>query len=146
MPRRPPSVPTSFILYLMAGLIVVGLSSLLLRFQRGLLGIVLVALTAAIAIYWVKTLSRMLRRGSWSNLLCELQEEGDQISLTAQVPGPEHKVKVELVGRKLVLRGGMGFKRTVQLPFEAILKELRYVNGIVNARLMKKEASPSPAS
>ncbi|MEM4297713.1 MAG: hypothetical protein QW815_05035, partial [Nitrososphaerota archaeon] len=71
--------------------------------------------------------------------------EGDLIDLTAQVPGPENKVKVELFGRRLVLKGGMGFQRTVKLPFEAILKELRYVNGTLNARLEKKEASPPRA-
>jgi HSP20 family molecular chaperone IbpA len=37
----------------------------------------------------------------------------------------------------------MGFKRTVKLPYEAILRELRYVNGILNAKLVRKTAHPT---
>ncbi|MEM4415966.1 MAG: hypothetical protein QXH32_08400, partial [Candidatus Caldarchaeum sp.] len=69
--------------------------------------------------------------------------EGDVVDLTAQVPGPESNVKVELLGRKLVLKGGMGFRRTVKLPYDAILRELRYVNGILNARLVKRADAPT---
>lgn len=63
------------------------------------------------------------------------------MDVTAQVPGPETKVRVELFGKKLVLIGGMGFRRTVKLPFEAMLREIRYVNGILNARLVRRTAS-----
>ena len=70
-----------------------------------------------------------------------MREEEDHLSLTAQVPGPENRVKIELVGRKLIVRGGMGFKRTLHLPFEVIIKDVRYVNGILNAKLVRKETT-----
>jgi len=134
-------MPTTFVTYMIVALVIIGIAAILLRFQRGLLGIILTALTAGLAFYWVRELNKTLRKGAWKDLLCELREEGDQLSLTAQVPGPESRVKVELVGRKLIVRGGMGFKKTVQLPFEAIIKDLRYVNGILNAKLEKKASA-----
>ncbi|MEM4374630.1 MAG: hypothetical protein QXI97_06515 [Nitrososphaerota archaeon] len=137
--------PSALIGYLIVALVIVAVFGVVLRFSTGLLGLVLGALAAGLAIYWLMEINKSLRRDGWKDFLLEIREEGDLIDLTAQVPGPENKVKVELFGRRLVLKGGMGFQRTVKLPFEAILKELRYVNGILNARLEKKEASPPRA-
>lgn len=128
---------------LMLVLVVVASLSLLVRVQTGLLGLVLGGLAAALAVYWFIALKKSLKTSSWDDYLLELRQDGDILDVTAQVPGPENKVKVELFGRKLILEGGMGFRRTVKLPFEAIVRELRYVNGILTARLVKRTAAPT---
>ncbi|MCS7110210.1 MAG: hypothetical protein NZ956_01915 [Candidatus Caldarchaeum sp.] len=128
---------------LMLVLVVVAALSLLIRVQTGLLGLVLGGLAVGLAVYWFMALRKSLQKTTWDDYLLELRQEGDVVDLTAQVPGPENKVKLELFGRKLVLQGGMGFRRTVKLPFEAIIRELRYVNGILTARLVKRTAAPT---
>lgn len=133
----------NFFAYLLLTLVVVAALSFLLRLQAGLLGLVLGGLASGLAVYWFRALRQSIASNPWDDFLLEIRHEGDVVDLTAQVPGPESKVKVELLGRKLVLIGGMGFKRTVKLPFEAILRELRYVNGILNAKLVKRTAVPT---
>ncbi|MCS7133193.1 MAG: hypothetical protein NZ921_00120 [Candidatus Caldarchaeum sp.] len=128
---------------LMLVLVVVAVLSLLIRVQTGLLGLVLGGLAVGLTAYWFMALKKSLGKSTWDDYLLELRQEGDIVDLTAQVPGPENKVKLELFGRKLVLQGGMGFRRTVKLPFEAIIRELRYVNGILTARLVKRTAAPT---
>ena len=137
--------PSAFLGYLIVALVIVAVFGFIMRFSTGLLGIILGALAAGLTIYWMMEINKSLKRDGWKDFLLEIREEGDVIDLTAQVPGPENKVKVELLGRRLVLKGGMGFQRTVKLPFEAILKELKYVNGILSAKLEKKEANPPRA-
>ncbi|MEM4303542.1 MAG: hypothetical protein QXQ70_06580 [Candidatus Caldarchaeum sp.] len=129
--------------YLLLALVVVSLLSFLLRLQAGLLGLILGGIAVGLAFYWFKALRQSFSSISWDDFLLEIRHEGDVVDLTAQVPGPESKVRVELLGRKLILTGGMGFKRTVKLPFEAILRELRYVNGILNAKLVRRTAAPT---
>ncbi|MEM2095830.1 MAG: hypothetical protein QXI02_06375 [Candidatus Caldarchaeum sp.] len=129
--------------YLLLFLVGVAVLSFMLRLQTGLLGLVLGGLAAGLAVYWFKALNKSLASSSWDDFLLEIRHEGDVVDLTAQVPGPESNVKVELFGRKLVLKGGMGFRRTVKLPYDAILRELRYVNGILNARLVKRADAPT---
>ncbi|MEM1943482.1 MAG: hypothetical protein QXO30_00890 [Candidatus Caldarchaeum sp.] len=129
--------------YLLLFLVGVAVLSFMLRLQTGLLGLVLGGLAAGLAVYWFKAFNKSLASPSWDDFLLEIRHEGDVVDLTAQVPGPESNVKVELLGRKLVLKGGMGFRRTVKLPYEAILRELRYVNGILNARLVKRADAPT---
>ncbi len=136
---RQVEVQTSFILYIIVAFVVIALAGILLRFQQGLLGIILVALTAGLAFYWVRELSKTVKKSNWGNLLCELHEEDGVISLVAQVPGPAESVKVEVMGKKLLLRGGLGFRRIVNLPFEAKLTDMRYVNGILSAKLIRRE-------
>ncbi|MDW7978609.1 MAG: hypothetical protein RMK31_08010 [Candidatus Caldarchaeum sp.] len=129
--------------YLLLLLVAVAIFSFVLRLQAGFLGIVLGGLAVGLAIYWFKALNRSLASSAWDDFLLEIQHDGDVVNLTAQVPGPESSVKVELFGRKLVLKGGMGFRRTVKLPFEAILRELRYVNGTLNAKLVRRTEAPT---
>ncbi|HID04761.1 MAG TPA: hypothetical protein EYH45_01680 [Candidatus Caldiarchaeum subterraneum] len=139
--RKQTEIPSMFILYIIVALVVIALAGILLRFQQGLLGIILVALTAGLAFYWIRELSKTVKKSDWSNLLCELHEENGVISLVAQVPGPAENVKVEVMGKKLLLRGGLGFRRIVNLPFEARLTDMRYVNGILSAKLIRREST-----
>ncbi|MEM1966084.1 MAG: hypothetical protein QW614_05790 [Candidatus Caldarchaeum sp.] len=143
MSRKPQAEGQQLFGFLLLALVVVAVLSFMLRLQAGLLGLVLGGLAVGLAVYWIKALQQSTLSAPWDDFLLEIRHEGDVVDLTAQVPGPESKVRVELLGRKLVLIGGMGFKRTVKLPFEAILRELKYVNGILNAKLVKRTAVPT---
>jgi hypothetical protein len=53
-----------------------------------------------LAIYWFKGVGQKPRhKPTGDDYLLEIRNEGDVVDLTAQVPGPENKVRVELLGR-----------------------------------------------
>jgi len=112
--------------------------SLLLRFQRGLLGLILTGILIILGFYWFKEIKRALRsERPRRDYLLEISEDDDVISLTAQVPGPEEHVSFEVLGKKILLRGGMGFSRVVKLPCKVKVLSSSYVNGILHIKLAK---------
>ncbi|RLG10491.1 MAG: hypothetical protein DRN64_02820, partial [Thaumarchaeota archaeon] len=56
-----------------------------------------------------------------------------------QVPGPESEVSFEVKGNKLLLRGGMGFRRVVKLPYRVRVLSSSYVNGILHIKLLRAD-------
>ena len=112
--------------------------SLFLRFQRGLLGLILTGILIILGFYWFKEIKRALRsERPRRDYLLEISEDDDVISLTAQVPGPEEHVSFEVLGKKILLRGGMGFSRVVKLPCKVKVLSSSYVNGILHIKLAK---------
>jgi len=112
--------------------------SLLLRFQRGLLGLILTGILVILGFYWFKEIRKALKsERPRKDYLLEISEEDDVISLTAQIPGPEEHVSFEVLGKKILLRGGMGFSRVVKLPCKVRVLSSSYVNGILHIKLAK---------
>ncbi|MCS7132147.1 MAG: hypothetical protein N3F65_00945 [Nitrososphaeria archaeon] len=113
--------------------------SLLIRLERGLLGLILTAIVIIIGFYWFREIKKAIKSGKTVRKYpLEISEEGDVINLTAQVPGPENAVSFEVSGRKLLLRGGMGFKRVIRLPYKVRVLSSSYVNGILHIRLLRE--------
>ena len=116
------------------------LLSMLLRFQRGLLGLILTAILVILGFYWFKEIWKALEQGGRTREYpLEISEEDDMISLTAQVPGPESEVSFEVKGNKLLLRGGMGFRRVVRLPYRVRVLSSSYINGILHIKLLRAD-------
>jgi len=116
------------------------LLSMLLRVQRGLLGLILTAILAVLGFYWFKEVRKALEQVERAREYpLEVSEEDDMISLTAQVPGPESEVSFEVKGNKLLLRGGMGFRRVVKLPYRVRVLSSSYVNGILHIKLLRAD-------
>lgn len=124
----------------MLGLLLLLLAvSLLMRFERGLLGIALTIAVILLGFYWFRELRKTLTRyRGVERFPFELVEEGEMILLTAQVPGPENEVEVEVAGKRLLVRGGGGFRRVIKLPYRAILLSSSYINGVLHVRLVKE--------
>jgi hypothetical protein len=126
------------------GLIVVGvILTLLVRFQRGLLGIVLGGLAATLVIYWIveirKTLKtefkvREIESGEW---IPDIIEDKDEIVIVGKVPGPREKIKVLLEENSLEVKGGLGFRKVVKLPSKIVSFNTSYTNGVLEVRLKK---------
>jgi len=130
----------SLVLFVMLILLGFLLLSMLLRVQRGLLGLILTAILAVLGFYWFKEIRRALEQvGRAREYPLEVSEEDDMISLTAQVPGPESEVSFEVKGNKLLLRGGMGFRRVVKLPYRVRVLSSSYVNGILHIKLLRAD-------
>lgn len=116
--------------------------SLLMRFERGLLGIILTAIIGLLGFYWFRELRKTVSSyRAHEKLPFEVVEEGDMIVITAQVPGPESEVSLKVRGRKLFVRGGKGFKKAVKLPYPAVLLSSSYINGVLHAKLLRATGS-----
>jgi len=114
--------------------------SLLIRLERGLLGLILSVIVIIVGFYWFKEIKKALATGrSAKEYPLEISEEDDVISLTAQVPGPEDVVSFEISGKKLLLRGGMGFKKVIKLPCRVRVLSSSYINGILHIKLVKED-------
>jgi len=114
--------------------------AILLRFQRGLLGLILTGILIILGIYWFKEIKKAFEGAKAPREYpLEISEYDDVISLTAQVPGPESEVSFEILGNKILLRGGMGFKKAVKLPYKVKVLSSSYINGILHLRLIKAD-------
>jgi len=130
----------SLLLFVMLMLLGFLLLSMLLRVQRGLLGLILTAILVVLGFYWFKEIRKALEQGGKTREYpLEISEEDDMISLTAQVPGPESEVSFEVKGNKLLLRGGMGFRRVVRLPYRVRVLSSSYINGILHIKLLRAD-------
>ena len=112
----------------------------MLRLGRGILGLILIGIIVLLGLYWFKEVRKALKtyRPKIEYPL-ELVENGDLLILTAQVPGPEEEVSVKILGRKLLIRGGRGFKKTVKLPYPVRILKRSYVNGILHLQFIKEQ-------
>ena len=125
------------VILLMIGLLAL---AILLRLQRGLLGLILTGILIILGIYWFKEIKKVFEGAKASKEYpLEVSEYDDVISLTAQVPGPENEVSFEILGNKILLRGGMGFRRAVKLPYKVKVLSSSYINGILHLRLIKAD-------
>lgn len=126
---------------LVTGVFLIGVLLLfLIRVQRGLLGLILAGLAAALVIYWMREIRQMVKgefeaappAKKWTY---DIIEGNDLVTFVAEVPGPTEEVKVELRDKSLAVFGGEGFKKKVAVPKGLILDDTSYVNGILNVRL-----------
>ena len=131
---------SKLILGVLAILLLLILFSLMLRLGRGILGLILIGIIVLLGLYWFKEVRKALKtyRPKIEYPL-ELVEDGDLLILTAQVPGPEEEVSVKILGRKLLIRGGRGFKKTVKLPYPVRILKRSYVNGILHLQFIKEQ-------
>lgn len=144
--RKPPNEELVSTVILVIGLIVIGfLLLLIIRVQRGLLGIVLASLAAFLLVYWLKEVRKTIRE-EWLTVTPPKQEEwaydlldrGSDLILVAEVPGPADQVKVKLEGRRLQIIGGRNFRKQVKLPQDVEKPEITYNYGVLEVRLEKK--------
>ena len=131
---------SKLILGILAILLLLILFSLMLRLGRGILGLILIGIIVLLGLYWFKEVRKALKtyRPKIEYPL-ELVEDADLLILTAQVPGPEEEVSVKILGRKLLIRGGRGFKKTVKLPYPVRILKRSYINGILHLQFIKEQ-------
>ena len=131
---------SKLLLGVLAILLLLLLFSLTLRIGRGVLGLILIGVIILLGVYWFKEVEKALKTyRPRIKYPLELVEDGDLLTLTAQVPGPEEQVSVKISGRKLLIRGGRGFKRVVKLPYPVKVLKRSYVNGILHLELIREQ-------
>ena len=131
---------SKLILGILATLLLLILFSLMLRLGRGVLGLILIGVIVLLGVYWFKEVKKALKTyRPRIEYPLELVEDGDLLTLTAQVPGPEEEVSIKISGRKLLIRGGRGFKRVVKLPYPVKILKRSYINGILHLKLIREQ-------
>jgi len=131
---------SKLLLGILAILLLLLLFSLTLRIGRGVLGLILIGVIILLGVYWFKEVEKALKTyRPRIKYPLELVEDGDLLTLTAQVPGPEEEVSIKISGRKLLIRGGRGFKRVVKLPYPVKILKRSYVNGILHLKLIREQ-------
>lgn len=123
----------------------------LFKVKAGILGIFLGAIAVATLIYWLKeakkifreeeayrrvkrTIDKKEREAEW---FYDLTDDGENMTLTAEVPGPAEEVNVRLHEGALEIRGGTGFTRRVPVSKEVRVQDTSYINGVLRVRLQK---------
>ncbi len=129
---------------LILGLIIIGLLlRLIIREQRGLLGVLLAGVSIAVLIYWIREARRAVKEElkpiavSEDHWIYEVMEGDEDVTLVAQVPGPEDEVGVNLLEDSLEVRGGGNFYRKIRLPSRVRNYRTTYRNGVLEVKMRK---------
>ena len=146
--RRGDMVDLSSMVVFVVGLFMIGVLLLfLIRAQRGLFGLILAGVAAALMIYWMREIRQMVK-GEFGSIQTakkkwtyDVLEGKDVVTVVAEVPGPAEDVNVQLKVRSLIILGGQSFKKKVSVPKDLTLSDTSYVNGILNVRLNKLRRS-----
>lgn len=110
---------------------------LALRMHKGFVGILLALIAVCILFYWTREIRNMLKKSRLKDFIYEVLDEGTYVSIVAQVPGPEDDVKVLMLGRRVIIKGGGGFKKTLVLPYKVELINKSYKNGVLTIKMQK---------
>ncbi len=139
------------------GLLIIGImATLLVRLQRGFLGLILTGIAIAILSFWLKELRSFLRnkpvfgesiiRITWEKISPSKEEkksdawpydifdEGREKVLVARVPGPEKKIKIRSKDHKLKIIGGGGFSKVLIMPEKISISKITYRNGVLQVK------------
>jgi len=121
-----------------------------LRASEGYVSFILIGITAAIMIYWVRVLRKMTKDNQpqyvakevdTKNWVYDLIKGEKEIVFVAEVPGPEDQVTVRLIDGILYVRGSGHFSKEV--PIETTpdmgIHDFKYRNGVLTLRIKKLE-------
>ena len=139
-----------FIIPLMVLLFLGVVYILSLRSSDGYVSFILIGITAAIMIYWVRVLKKMTKDNQQQytakevdtkNWVYDLIKGDKELVFVAEVPGPEDQVTVRLIDGILYIRGSGHFSKEV--PIEATpdmgIQDFKYRNGVLTLRIKKLE-------
>ncbi len=132
---------------LLIGIVVIGIILMLIvRVQRGLLGFILAGLAVILLVYWLREFRRTVKkelmpevpskRAEWTY---ELIEDKDEVTIVAEVPGPENQVEVEIINNTLEIKS-TNFQKAIIFPHDVSIISKSYVNGILNVKLRKQKS------
>ena len=121
-----------------------------LRSSQGYVSFILIGITAAIMIYWIRILKNMTKdiqpqyttkESDSKNWVYDLIKGDGELVFVAEVPGPEDQVTVRLIDGILFIRGSGKFSKEV--PIEATpdlgIQDFKYRNGVLTLRIKKLE-------
>jgi HSP20 family protein len=140
-----------FIIPLMVLLFLGAVYIMSLRASEGYVSFILIGITAAIMIYWVRVLKKMTKdtqpqyttkENDTKNWVYDLIKGDQELVFVAEVPGPEDQVTVRLIDGILYIRGSSKFSKEVRIEAtpDMGIHDFKYRNGVLTLRIKKLEA------
>ena len=118
---------------------------IILRLERGFLGLILGAASLALFVYWVREFKKIINddkqfpslsnRKKWQY---DIFENDNEITIVAEVPGPEKEILINIIN-KTVKISNENFSEDIKLKKEVSIINKSYLNGILNLKLKKEE-------
>ncbi len=123
------------------------------RFGASFASFVLIGAASITMVYWVHHLKGIAkdkkptfaagREHETKNWVYDLIKDGQKFIFVAEVPGPDSRIEVRLVGATLHIRGSGGFSKEV--PIDGAdgmeINDFKYRNGVLTLRIGPSEAS-----
>lgn len=121
-----------------------------MRASEGYVSFILIGITAAVMIYWVRVLKKMTKDSQpqytpkevdSKNWVYDLIKGEKEIVFVAEVPGPEDQVTVRLIDGILYIRGSGHFSKEVQMETtpDMGIHDFKYRNGVLTLKIRKLE-------
>jgi len=118
---------------------------IILRLERGFLGLILGGASIALFVYWVREFKKIINddkqfpslsnRKKWQY---DIFENDNEITIVAEVPGPEKEILIDIIN-KTVKISNENFSEDIKLKKEVSIINKSYLNGILNLKLKKEE-------
>ncbi len=117
------------------------------RQDSGFVSFILIGVAALTMFYWVRHLRKItkeqkpfyssVREQESKNWVYDLIKGENEFVFVAEVPGPEDKITVRLIGGILHLRGTAGFTREVPIEGAGNMQilDFKYRNGVLTLRI-----------
>ena len=117
---------------------------IILRLERGFLGLILGAASIALFVYWVREFKKIINDDKQFPSLSnqkkwqyDIFENDNEITIVAEVPGPEKEILIDIIN-KTVKISNENFSEEIKLKKEVSIIEKSYLNGILNLKLKKE--------
>ena len=117
---------------------------IILRLERGFLGLILGAASIALFVYWVREFKKIINDDKQFPSLSnqkkwqyDIFENDNEITIVAEVPGPEKEILIDVIN-KTVKISNENFSEEIKLKKEVSIIEKSYLNGILNLKLKKE--------
>jgi len=121
-----------------------------LRSSQGYVSFILIGISAAIMIYWVRILKKMTvgnvsqyapKEVDTKNWVYDLIKGEKEIIFVAEVPGPEDQVTVRLISGILYVRGSGHFSKeiSIETTSDMGIHDFKYINGVLTLKIKKLE-------
>lgn len=112
-------------------------------------GLLFLAITSGLMIYWVRELKKMIRVEhskpvqkdiEGKEWFYDLIKSNDEMLFVAEVPGPEEQINIMLTSGILHIKGGKNFAREITVETnnqEVGISDFKYRNGILTIKIQR---------
>ena len=117
------------------------LTLILMRFQRGIIGLILGLTGGLLLFFWVREFKKTVKQElspSNKNWDYEIQKTMNSFNLTATLTQPEPSLSVSLFKDKLQIKG-QKFEETITVSKNMILDSHSYINNVLYVKLIKNQ-------
>ena len=118
---------------------------IILRLERGLLGLILGGASISLFVFWVREFKKMVNDDkqfpsltNYKKWQYDIFENDNEITIVTEVPGPEKEILINIINKTVKISNGKNFSEEIKLKKEVKMINKSYLNGILNIQLKKE--------